>query len=360
MHVTEQRPSAEPAERPWLQIGVLLSVFFALCAATVLLPHDEHIRYRQLLPTIQFQTHWGYQRTNLSDTPIDIALVGNSRLQAAISAPALSRTLSDRSGTPLEVANLAIPQEGRNAHFVVAKRLLESRPETRLLVLSVIEQMPRDGHPAFSQIADAHDVIAAPRVFNRDYLADLAHLPFRQISLFTQSTFPAAFGHPEAADLDGYWGDGFDTTASFTTPTGNYVDRDLARTEAEIGPSAAARIQTITPPLLPNSLADYEFAVERQYVREIAALAEANGTRILFLYLPIYGHPMPVHGRDFYSDYGEILDAGFLASEPGFYSDYGHFGREGSSVATSWLAEQLVEAGMVSTAATAEPEEQND
>ena len=342
---TAQRPAGP--ERPWLNLLLLVGGFLALCLATLLLPHDPYIRYQQLLPTIQSGAVWGFERTELRDTAIDIAVVGNSRMQAGVSAPELQGALVAETGRDLHVANLAMPQEGRNAQYVVAKRLLQSHPELDLLIVSVVEQMPREGHPAFRNIADAGDVLDAPVLFNRDYFDDLAYLPYRQLSLFVQSALPRAFGNRRGLDDAGYPGDDFDTTHSFTTATGNYVDRDSYHTAEELLPPARERVQGITPPLLPASAADYEFAVERHYTREIARLAQANGTRVVFLYLPIYNYPLPVQDQAFYEQRGALLAADFLADDARNYSDYGHLNRHGSALLTDWLARQLVERELV-------------
>lgn len=121
----EVAASEAPAPRSWPQIALVLATFVALCFGTVLLPHDPYIRYQQLAKTIQFPAVWGYERIAFDPTPVDVAIVGNSRLQASVSAPQLSQELTQKLGRPVNVANFSMPQEGRNAHYVIVRNLLE-------------------------------------------------------------------------------------------------------------------------------------------------------------------------------------------------------------------------------------------
>lgn len=234
--------------KAWRLIALALVTFVALSLGSLLLPHDRYVRYQQLADTIQFRAVWGFQRTQFDETPIDIAIIGNSRLQAGISAPQLQEQLSRELGQPVHVANLSLAQEGRDAHYAIAKQLLATHPEVKLIVLSAIEQMPRESHPAFASIADAEDIINAPVLLNPAYFQNLFHLPYRQLALFMQSRFPHAFGVTRALDPQNYAGPGLDSTKSFTTPTGNFVDRDAVRSAEELMPGARERIESITPP----------------------------------------------------------------------------------------------------------------
>ena len=79
---------------------MLLSLLFAgfafWCTVSCLLPHDRYIRYQQpgLLQSYLFRTRWVYERIHFDKTPIDIAVIGSSRAEDAISAPILGRALS--------------------------------------------------------------------------------------------------------------------------------------------------------------------------------------------------------------------------------------------------------------------------
>ncbi len=128
MTTPEAKLPEAPAPRPWLLLAAVVLSFFGLSAATLALPHDPLVRYQQLAPTLHFRSIWSYERVAMDKTPIDIAIIGNSRLQSAISAPVVQARLSERLGRPVHVVNLSLPQEGRNAHYAMATRRSATSP----------------------------------------------------------------------------------------------------------------------------------------------------------------------------------------------------------------------------------------
>jgi hypothetical protein len=335
-----------PAPRPWLLLAAVMLSFFGLSAATLALPHDPLVRYQQLAPTLHFRSIWSYERVALDKTPIDIAIIGNSRLQSAIAAPVVQARLSQRLGRPIHVVNLSLPQEGRNAHYAMAKQLFTHHPEVKLVLLSAIEDMPREGHPAFRNIADARDVLAAPVLINRSYLEDLAFVPYRQMSLFVQSELPQTFGvgsHDGAA----YAGPDYDTTTSYVSPTRGLIDKDVVIPADELRGPARERVRSITPAVLPAALAAQEYPIEYHYTRAIADMARANGTAIGFLYLPIFEFPEPLRQAPFYRALGPVLTAECLAPRSEVYSDYGHLNAAGAREVSAMLGDTLAKLGWV-------------
>ena len=145
-------------------------------------------------------------------------------MEAAISAPLLEKELTERFGRPVHVANLAIPEEGRNLHYLIARELIDNHPETRIILVSVVEQANLS-HPAFRYLADVQDLLQAPLLINHFYFLDVAFLPYRQMSYFVQTRFPKWFGVSRSFRRD-YFGTGFDTTHSFYLPSKKLVDRD--------------------------------------------------------------------------------------------------------------------------------------
>jgi len=321
-------------------IVLMLGVAAALCAAVTLLPHDAYVRYQQLRDTIQFHAQWNYERMALDPTPIDVAIIGNSRMEAGVSAPELQALLRAQGAPDVHVANLAMPMEGRNIHYVIVKRLLEKHPEVKTLIVSVVEQQPRTGHPAFRYLADAADVASAPMFVNMDYAGDLATLPYRQMSLWAQSLAPAAFGDTRTLS-EAYEGADRDTTLTFKLPDGRIVDRDRIIPLPKITADAEAVINSGRGQMLPESMSDTEYAIERSYTRRIAELAEAHGARIVFLRLPIYSDSRPIANEAYYRKFGRVLSADFLAADHTLYSDYGHLNRRGVKALLPWLAAEL-------------------
>lgn len=344
--MTDPELPMQDAESPraWLLMAVVMLSFLGLSFVTLALPHDPMVRYQQLAQTLHFRSIWSYERVAFDETPIDIAIIGNSRLQSAISAPVLQARLTELLGRPVHVANLSLPQEGRNAHYAMAKQLFTHHPEVKLVLLSAIEDMPRDGHPAFRNIADAEDILAAPALINRNFGEDMAFVPYRQMSLFVQSLWPETFG---VGRYDGaeYVGPDYDTTLSYVSPTRGFIDKDVVNSAEELRPAARARAKSITPAVLPAAFAAQEYPIEYHYTRAIADMARANGTATGFLYLPIFEFPEPLRQEPFYRALGPVLTAHCLATRPEVFSDYGHLNGAGAHEVSAMLGDTLAKLG---------------
>jgi hypothetical protein len=340
---SQTTPSPDGSVAPWKLLLAFLAAFLGFNALAIALPHDPYVRYQQIEKTLQFRATWAYERNHFDKVPIDVAVIGNSRLAAAIGAPALSKSLSEQLGRPMRAVNMSLPQEGDDAHYVMARQVLRDHPEVKLIVLSAIEQMPRMGHPAFRSIADAGDIVTAPVVINQDYFGNLTSLPYRQMSLFVQSLMPGVFDRRTAPDPKTYLGTDYDTTRNYTNQDGEFIDRGKSAPPAEILKVAQARLRDIAPPRLPASMADQEFAISRSYERKVAALAKANGTQVAFLYLPLYTNRAPISDEPFYTAIGPLIDGRFLATRTDLYGDYAHVNSRGSALVTQWLGDQIAQ-----------------
>ncbi|MDE8652203.1 hypothetical protein [Novosphingobium album (ex Liu et al. 2023)] len=322
-------------------MAFFVACFLTFCGLALLLPHSRYIRYQQLAGSAMAPGVWIFERTRFDRTPIDVAIVGASRTEVAISAPRLQAILSHRLGRPIHVANLAMPKDGRDLHYALTRQLLETHPEVRLIIYSVIEHPSRTGHPAFRSVADSRDVVSEPLLLNPSYLENLAYLPYRQISLFVQTLLPKLFAVRTRFDSHAYWGTDYDSTRSYRSSNGGWVDRDSIRSSKELATSAAREFSIRKPRFLPTSGRDYEYAIERQYTEKIYHLARQHGMKIAFIYLPVYAHAAPIEDLDFYRSKGRYFNASFMAGDFRNYSDYGHANRIGSARVTDWLAGQL-------------------
>ncbi|MBF9153041.1 hypothetical protein [Novosphingobium jiangmenense] len=327
-----------------LVIVAALVTFLALCALTLLLPGNPYVRYQQLGSTIHFRTVWAYERIVFDKTPIDVALIGNSRLGAGVSGPELSQGLASRLGRPVHVVNFSMPQDGRNTHYVLTKLLLAHHSEVKLILVDIIEQSARKGHPAFRNLADTNDVLTAPALINFGYVDDLGYLPYRQMLTFAGTRYPALFGFRTSVDPAQYLGPDMETTTSFTQVTGARIDRDTIHSRDEIEAGAAPIRNGQTPPVLPRFLHDEEFVMPELYMDKIAALAKAKRTNIAFLYLPVFGAEPVAADWKFYEKYGPVLDARFLRTDHRQYSDGAHLNRIGAQRVDAWLAAELLKA----------------
>lgn len=327
--------------RPWLMLGVVGLTLLAALGLSLFLPHDRYTRYQQLGDTLHFRSIWAYERIVYDPAPIDIAILGNSRLRAGVSAPGMQAALSNALGREVKVVNLSLPQEGRDAHYALAKVLFEHRPEVQLVILSAIEEMPRQSHPAFGNIADPLDALFAPTLINPSYGENLAFTSFRQLSLAAETALPGAFGI-KGFDKAKYLGTDFDTTTSYMSATGNFVDKDTIYSAEELRGPARKRIASITKPVLPELFAANEYAVEYRYTNAIAQLAEDRGARVGFLYLPVFEHKAPLAQEAFYTKLGPVFSATCIADRHEMFSDYGHMNHRGALQVTDHFASALL------------------
>ncbi|MET0247493.1 MAG: hypothetical protein ABW182_12140 [Sphingomonas sp.] len=336
--VATETPTASGANRLLL---LFLLVFALCCVAAMALPHSTYIRFQQVATSSMRPGVWIYERIEFDRTPIDVAIIGASRTETGISGPKLQAALSSRLGRPIGVANLSMPADGRDLHYEIAKRLIEAHPEVKLILLSLTEHPSRTGHPAFRSLGDTRDVLAGPKLINPGYLDDVTYLPYRQLSLFAQSQMPSLFGVRSAFDPAAYWGTGYDSTHSYWSANGRFVDREAIYPPAVLSAQARGKVSQRTRVFLPPWARDYEYAIERHYTRALDALAREHGVRIGFVYLPVYAHAAPISDLSFYAARGVVFDASFVANRSDAYSDYAHLNRRGSEQVTAWLAERL-------------------
>jgi hypothetical protein len=310
----------------------ILAIAFLSAVAAALLPDNPYQRWQLLDGTIEKNVRWIYERTNFDPTPIDVVVLGPSRASADVDSLELEAALT-KMGTPAHVVNFALPVAGRDVNYAIARELFKTK-SPKVLVLGVIEKPSRFGHPAYKYIAPSW-LVADPGYFlNLNYLSNLIYLPYRQMQLFLADLWPSLMGLTKTFDPATYRGSNVDTTGAqfFPTRSGSVpAQRD------ELMRGVHKLEQGMRPPILPASLGDVEFGDERHYIREIAELARAKGTRIVFLNLPYYTGPDTIQEEPFYRQFGDIINASFLASHAEWYADYGHLTAHGADVLTDWL-----------------------
>ncbi len=316
-------------------IATLLAVATCITAA-VALPHDPYIRYQSMAGTIFDRTRWIYERIHFDDAPIDIAFIGSSRTARGVISPAIEDGLK-RAGLDKRVVNFSLPASGFDIRLTLARELLEAR-DVELLVISLVEQFPRDGHQAFRDLATAADILNSPWIVNRNLPENVARLPIRQIQLATKTWLPGAFGYQADFDPAAYAGTSIDPRL-FNATTNRAAES--AAEIAALDKESNFRRRSLTPPILPEPLQWVEFGIPRSYIRRIAALADEHGTKLVFLYLPFYkGFPQPAE-REWLEQFGPVLSAEFLLSSPQNYNDVAHASAHGADLLTDWLTQQL-------------------
>ena len=326
--------------RAWTCLALFALCFAVYFAIAFLLPHDRYIRYQQFTDSDLFRTRWVYERIHFDKTPIDVAIIGSSRVEAAISAPILEKELSEKFGRTIHVANLAVPQEGRNLHYLIARELIENHPETKMILVSVVEEADLS-HPAFRYFADPGDLVRAPLLVSHYYFPDAAFLPYRQLSYFMQTLFPPWFGVSRSFRSD-YAGTNFDTTYSFHLPSGKLVDRYYIQPKEKLDAESQQRIQELGGSWHPPSAWQAANApLEREYTKRLVSVAKEHCVETVFVRLPFYNSPAHIYDEAFYSGLSPLLDAEQLSGDPHNFQDMGHFNRYGTDLVTPWLKEAI-------------------
>lgn len=329
--------------------ATLAILAIALLSAVIasLLPDLPYQRWQLLDGTIHRNARWIYERVHFDPTPIDIAFVGPSRLEAAIDAPRLQQDLA-RRGIKANVVNFSLPENGRDIHYAVVEETLKAK-RPKLLVVGVIEKPGRYGHSAFKYIAPAGLVADPGYPANVNWPANLIYLPYRQLELLAARFLPEATGLRRDFDPARYRGTAVDTTGDRILPGGVFRNGTKPAPLAELKRGVEKLERGTTPPILPSSMADVEFGDERHYTRLIVKAAEAAGVQVAFLSLPYYTGPSTVQEQSFYQQYGPVWNAAFTRNRADLFVDYAHLTAHGADIVTDWtaglIAKKLAPAG---------------
>ena len=323
------------ALHPLRLCAAIIGLSVTLAVLACLLPENPYQRWQLLDGTIHSHARWIYERTEFDTTPIDVAFVGPSRTEMGVNAPRLSAALAAR-GLPSRVVNFSLPESGRNINDVVVEQMLRHKTP-RLLVLGVTEKPSRFGHPAFKFIAPRNQIVAPGYWADFNYLSDLVYLPYRQMVLFLDDIAPGLFDSDKHFSADRYLGVSIDTTGTRILPGGIRKEGDLPASPYELARGVRKLEGGMHPPFLQARYADIEFGDERYYIRRIAALAQAKGVKVAFLFLPYYTGPDSIQEAPLYARYGPVWNAGFLSGHAEWYADYGHLTRASAARLTDWL-----------------------
>ncbi|QIE43993.1 hypothetical protein G5B39_18505 (plasmid) [Rhodobacteraceae bacterium SC52] len=327
-------------------LGVVAATFAACMVLSVALPHDPYIRYQSFKGTIFDRLSWVYDRLYHDDTPIDVLFIGSSRTARGANAAAIEAELAEIGRPELRVANISEPASGMDIRLTKLRDALRAHPEIRLVVLGMVEALPRDGHQAFGDLATAGQVLTAPWVINRTLPENLAALPFRQIELALASRLPDAFGYRAAFDPDAYPGP---TPDHRDFNDANWREIEAAklssapRHAAELAAESVMRRREITPPVLPDALAWAEFGVSRSYLQDMAGLLEDEGVEMAFVFLPFYdGYDEPLDA-DYLRSVAPIWSAAFMRETPMNYFDAAHASQHGIELLAPWFARRIAD-----------------
>jgi hypothetical protein len=311
--------------------------------ATISLPHDPYIRYQAFQGTIFERLRWFYERIHFDDAPVDVLILGASRENAAFAPPLVDAALKAR-GMDANFANLSLAAAGMDIRLSVLDELLTAK-KPKLVLVSVTEQLPRDGHQAFGDLATTGEILTSPVFINRNWPKHVLRLPFRQIMLTVKSAVPETFGLDPQFVPEKYAG-----TLPRLTPVeihGGRVPRSYLLAlppdahRDMIAREAARRKREITRPILPTALADAEFGVSRRTLERIIARAKEHGADVAFLFLPFYdGYERPLDA-DWLEARAPLWTTNHYMYDAGNFSDAGHVRDVAKPGMADWLADRI-------------------
>ena len=316
-----------------------LATALALCAGACLLPDNPYQRW-QLVDSadadggIFANLRWAYERMHFDDRPIDIAVVGPSKTMNGVSAPRIEEQLASR-GITAHVANFSAVAAGRNLQWAVVHELLKTK-SPKVIVVGVDAHPFFYGHPAFKYVAPASAMIAPPAPLLHNYFRDLAYLPSRQVKLFAARFFPDLFGLRDKFDPAIYAASKTDFTLGVRHFEGKEIDmgREVAP-ETLLSERPPETRQTRLDKFLRWCCNDGDDTV---YIRAIGEEAKARGVQLIFVFLPIYQESEGVANPELLSQYGVVLDNGFLAADSKLFYNWAHLNRAGAIVDSDRIA----------------------
>lgn len=325
-------------ERPLSPAAFLFALALAVlgvAGVAILLPHDPYYRYQSHDSGTTRKADWIYERLHFDPTPLDVALIGTSRTAGGLSEAAIEGEYCRRTGRRIHVANLGIPETGRNLQYEIANEALATKRPS-LVVVEVNEFESRKPHRGFIVLADAADIIRAPAIVNVNYLADLIRLPGRQADLFLRT----ALADPpvrRAFDPSAYPGPHFDRTGSITLLDGRVIDKNMRVPRAALDDLYDARAANAAPDnAFPRPFRALEYRYARHYLRALEVAAGRGGARAAYAYLPAYREPAPPRALLDSLDISEIAFdlGGEAANNPDLWFDATHWNAAGARLAS--------------------------
>ena len=327
---------------PFAFVCTALLTLLMLLGASILLPHDRYHRFQAHHDGTTRKADWIFERLHFDDTPIDVALIGTSRMAGGLSGPLIEQEYCNATGVKIHVANLAIPRTGRNMHYVIAKETARMKAPA-LTIIELNEFESRRPHDGFIFLADASDIISAPLWINLNYLSDLLRLPGRQATLFVQGLT----GRPAIRarfDRQDYAGPHLDRTETITAIDGRIKSRRYTHDDATMKAMGQARMAGIAPYfVLPKPLDKLEYRFSRHYLKKAETVMARAGSRTLYAYMPAFGaSPPPDRLLAALNVKAPVISMGEdLSANPSQWLDATHLNTDGALLASKRFALSL-------------------
>lgn len=319
-----------------------ISFTLTLLSASIVAPQNVYFRWQELDSGTTRKADWIYERLHFDPTPIDVALIGTSRTGGGLSGPDIEAAYCRATGRRIQVANLSLPETGRNLNFVVAKEVMRTKsPALTVVELNATEA--RRQHRGFVILADAADILTAPLIGNLSFFPDLVRLPGRQAILMFR-TLAGDGAVRDGFDPAKYEGRDLDRTRELRLLDGSIISRYSAMAAADLDAAHEARLRKMTRMLhLPEDFRDVEYRVPRVYLDKIESLAAHNNRSLSYVFMPAWREPA------FPNDLASILDidgpvidlGGPIATDPGKWLDATHVNAWGAEELSARFADRL-------------------
>jgi hypothetical protein len=322
-------------------IGASLTTALGLCALTCLLPDEPYQRWQLAEPVfggLYTNLRWAYERIHFDDRPVDIAVVGASKTLLGVSAARVEQHLAAR-GLTAHVANLSTNGDGRNVQWAVVDELLKTKSPA-VIVVGVDAHPALYGHAVFKYIAPTSAIVAPPAPLLHNYIYDLAYLPARQAKLFAARFLPHLFALRNTFDPAIY----ARTQSDYTSGILHFEGKNLDMGREVPAETLLSQRQPDDRKSVVDGFEDWccNDGDDRVYIRAIAADARAHGVQLIFDFVPTYGSS-ELADRDFLSQYGTVLDNGFLARNSKLFMNFWHLNHAGAIANSDRIAAAIFE-----------------
>src|SRR5579863_9723016 len=165
VHAASDATPKATAAKLVFTILAAFALALVLLAAVCLLPENGYQRW-QLQTIMDDRLRWIYERIHFDPKPIDIAIIGPSRVQLGFSAAAIEDKLAQNGKHP-NVVNLAFPGAGRNIQWAIVHELFKTK-SPKAIVLEVEDKPYPFGSFAFKYVAPAEAIVFSPTPFLHD------------------------------------------------------------------------------------------------------------------------------------------------------------------------------------------------
>ncbi|WP_206242056.1 hypothetical protein [Novosphingobium terrae] len=344
--MTQPEPQTAPPGTALYLLGMVAG-FAVLLAVLLTLPFDRYIAAQRAAGSEMFHARWVYERIHFDPAPIDVAIIGSSRLESGISPGLLQQLLSAKLGRTVHVANLSVVQAGRDYHDLLVHDLLNAHPEVRLLVLTDDGFMVYS-HPMFQEMASPGQIASAPLLVNKFYVSNLLAVPYRNLLNAAEQVAPGWFGVDRAFRPEAYLGTDLDRTLGYRLPDGHWRNGNATMPLAQMQARAQASLATqnrFTISHLPFLPEDMQLAIDHHYMQSIADLARQRHVALAFVGLPMFGPTDLPRNPRYFSRFGPDFLPTAWRNDAALYQDDTHLNRAGAILATHYLADRL--AGLI-------------